>query len=84
VLYVKFVRLERQLSLSELGHTLDLSYSLLSKIEKGRVNPTADELKSIAKALGVTRPECLLEHVSASPLGDGAEFKDAQREKQAK
>src|SRR5438128_172877 len=60
--------------------TVGINASIISNILNGRSNPRPDELIRLANSLGITPPERLLAHVSAAPLGDGAEFADAQRE----
>jgi transcriptional regulator with XRE-family HTH domain len=79
VLYLKFRRIELDLTCREVAKQTGLSNGWYGQIERGRVNPTADELKRIGKALK-SAPECLLNHVSAASLGDGAEARDTQRE----
>jgi transcriptional regulator with XRE-family HTH domain len=80
VLYLKFRRIELDLSCREVAKQTGLNNSWYGQIERGRVNPTTDELKRIGKALKCA-PERLLAHVDAATLGDGAEHRDAERER---
>jgi transcriptional regulator with XRE-family HTH domain len=80
VFYCTFVRIEKRITQRKLAKTTGIRQPVISHIEKGRIVPTDSERKVLAKALGIT-PDHLLRHVSAAPLGDGAEFHDVQREK---
>lgn len=55
---IKRIRIERELSQEQLanlcGHNNSNARSWISKIESGKNDPPASELKQIAKALGVT------------------------------
>ena len=77
----KFLRIEQghsQRGLCRLTRNA-VKQSELSLIESGRLTPTDRQLQALARALGATPPEVLLEQVCAGPLGDGAEFRDAHR-----
>jgi transcriptional regulator with XRE-family HTH domain len=75
----KFARLNRGWSLCDLAARTGLTHSVLCQIERGRVNPTNQEIERISDALSFD-PARFFTHVSAEPLGDGAEFRDSQRE----
>jgi transcriptional regulator with XRE-family HTH domain len=79
VLFLKFRRIELDLTCREVAKQAGLGNAWYGQIERGRVNPTADELKRIGKALKCA-PERLMMHVDCTPLGVGAEHRDAQRE----
>jgi transcriptional regulator with XRE-family HTH domain len=80
VYYLKFRRIELNLTGREVARKARIWPQTLSDIERGRTNPTAEELNAIARALGCP-PERLMVPVDATPLGDGAEFRDTQRER---
>lgn len=50
---LRLARQERKLSLRELAEKADVSASLLSQIENGKINPTVRSLHSIAEALSL-------------------------------
>ncbi len=58
-LKVRELRLEKNLSLTELGKQAGLSVSYLNEIEKGKKSPKEDKLEAIAEALG-TNYEALI------------------------
>jgi transcriptional regulator with XRE-family HTH domain len=69
---VRRFRLERQLSLGELGRLSKLSKQTLSKLERGSGNPTVETLEQVATSLGVSLRALLSElgsevRVSRSP-----------------
>ena len=78
--YLKFRRIELDLTCRDVAKLASISNGWYGFIERGRVNPTPDELKRIAKALKCA-PDRLMVPVDATPLGDGAEHRDAQRER---
>jgi transcriptional regulator with XRE-family HTH domain len=82
VFYLKFRRIELGLTCRSVATHSGMSYGWYGQIERGRVNPTPDELKRIGKALRCA-PERLMVPVDATPLGDGAEHRDRQREERA-
>jgi transcriptional regulator with XRE-family HTH domain len=79
VLRVKRHRILKEQSQQDLADATGISRSIISNIENGRVNPTPTELAALGHALNCP-PDRLLDHVSADPLGPGAEFRDSQRE----
>jgi transcriptional regulator with XRE-family HTH domain len=56
-----------------------VSQPTLSNIEKGRINPNDKELAALASVLNCPANR-LMNHVSDTVLGDGAESRDSQRE----
>jgi transcriptional regulator with XRE-family HTH domain len=81
MLRCKFIRLEQDRSGRSVAKGARLFPQVLSDIERGRTNPTSDELKRLAKTLNFEgEPTRLLDHISAAPLGDGAEARDSLRE----
>jgi len=56
---VRRVRQQKQLSLETLAHEVDLSYSYLGEIERGRRNPSLGVVERIAVGLGVDPLELL-------------------------
>ena len=80
MLYQKFRRLELGLLQKGVAKRSDIPRSILAQMETARVTTRPDELARIAKVLGceVVR---LRTNVSEASLGDGVEFRDAQREK---
>ena len=66
--YLKFRRLELSLTQREVAKRIGLNHSWLCQIERGRVNPTADELARLAKLLGCPA-ERLFDQVSVGSLG---------------
>lgn len=79
MLRCKCARIDLGLSQAQLGDRAELNASEICLIERGRLIPRSDQLKRLAKALGLPA-ERLLDHVSANSLGPGAEARDAQRE----
>ena len=53
------LRVRLGLQLKELAFGAGIRRPLLSKIESGRVNPSTDEVRAIARGLGVTETEVL-------------------------
>jgi len=51
---IKLMRIEKGLPLWKMAQKVNVSESLLSRIENHRVEPRPDVLKRIAKALGTT------------------------------
>ena len=78
--FLKFRRIELGLTCRQVAERADINNSWYGQMESGRVNPTPDELKRIGKALKCA-PERLMVPVDATPLGDGAEHRDAERER---
>lgn len=82
---LRAVRQERQMSLRELAHMAEVSASMLSQIETGKVFPSVRSLYTIANALGVSVdyffPEEGDNQVPASSNGSGltaSEMRDAR------
>lgn len=75
--FCKFFRIQRELSQKALSKLTGIPNNAICNIERGRTNPNDRELKALARTLGC-KPERLMDHVSATPLGDGAEFRDSQ------
>jgi transcriptional regulator with XRE-family HTH domain len=65
-LNVRRVRLERVLSQERLAELSGFSQQYISKLEKGRRNPTIISLYELAAALGVTPTDLLLEDPNTS------------------
>ncbi len=66
---IKLGRFFQRTSLSTLAHQTGLRVQLLGDIESGRVNPTDDELRRIARALHMSEDDApLLLHRFPSPL----------------
>jgi transcriptional regulator with XRE-family HTH domain len=79
---MKFVRMEKGVTLSELSDQTGINRNTLNGIERARTNPRPDEVKRIAKALEIPEDRLLL-HVSGETLPAGAEARDSyQREKE--
>jgi len=53
------LRIERNLSLEQLGHLAQISLSQVARIEYGQINTTICTAKVIAEALGVTIGELM-------------------------
>jgi transcriptional regulator with XRE-family HTH domain len=62
---MKMLRLDRGLSQWELGRAAHMSQGRYSMIERGLIEPTAEERKALAKSLGVA-PAHLLRPVALS------------------
>ena len=77
--YLKFRRIELDLTCREVAKQAGLSNGWYGQIERGRINPTGAELKRIAKVLKCA-PDRLMVSVDTAPLGDGTEHRDTQRE----
>jgi transcriptional regulator with XRE-family HTH domain len=82
VLYCKFLRIEQDLTRQKLSQQSGVGPMVITRIESGVQNPTAEELGKLGAVLGVD-PSLLLHHVNPSPLGDGAEWLDKLREDEA-
>jgi len=72
---LRAIRQERQMSLRELANKAEVSASMLSQIETGKVFPSVRSLYTIANALGVSVdyffPEQSDSRVSSPPNGSG-------------
>lgn len=51
---IKQLRLNKKLSLRELGRLAHISHSFIADIESGRSNPSLNTLEALANALGTT------------------------------
>jgi transcriptional regulator with XRE-family HTH domain len=80
VLRIKFRRIELNLTQRAVARKAKMFPQVLSDIERGRSNPTPDELTALAKILGESNPVRLMVHVSGAPLGDGAKARAAAQE----
>jgi transcriptional regulator with XRE-family HTH domain len=65
VFYLKFRRIELDLTCRAVAEQVGVSNGWYGQIERGRINPTTDELKRIGKALKCA-PDRLLTHVSCA------------------
>ena|ERR1043166_1281185 len=72
VLVLKFVRINRGLSQSDLSYRVLMRQSHISAIENRRINPTPKELAALAVALDVADPAVLLDEVP-NPIAEPAE-----------
>ena len=61
------IRLEKQLSQTELAELLSIDRSVISKWENGTRSPTIDQAKQIADALGIRVSELIGEIPSVQP-----------------
>ncbi len=61
------IRLEKQLSQTELAELLSIDRSVISKWENGTRSPTIDQAKQIADALGISVSELIGEIPSVQP-----------------
>lgn len=64
---IRLLRTEKGYSLRELGKRVNLSFSYLGDIERGRTNPSIETLKSLAEALEVPVTYFLEENNNNSP-----------------
>ncbi len=67
---IRAVRLRKGIGLRELARRLELSPSLISQIETGKIRPSVRTLYALASEFGVTTDELLFEQ--PSPAGDTA------------
>jgi transcriptional regulator with XRE-family HTH domain len=54
---MRVARVRQKKTLKEVAHKAGINYSLLSQIELGRINPRADEISRICKALNLSVEE---------------------------
>ena len=59
-LRLKYERLRRKLTQSDLGHLTGIPQYHISYMEMGRMNPTEEELVRLANALLISPPSVLL------------------------
>jgi transcriptional regulator with XRE-family HTH domain len=64
---LRAVRLRKGIGLRELARRLDLSPSLISQIETGKIRPSVRTLYALASEFGVTTDELLFEQAQPSP-----------------
>ena len=64
MIYLAFRRRDLGYSQTELGKRAGLRLEVVSEIERGRVNPTEEELERLARALAVGPPARLLQRVT--------------------
>lgn len=57
---IRQLRLQRDMSLRDLGKISGLSYSFIGSLEKGRFSPSRDSVLALAQALGADRDELLM------------------------
>lgn len=60
VLRLQYERIRRRWTQSELGRRAQIQQTVVSAIERGRINPTEDELLRLAIALSITPPSVLM------------------------
>lgn len=56
---LKRIRIEKNISQTEIAKALDVDRSFVSNIENGKTNPTLSTITNLAKALGVSASELL-------------------------
>jgi transcriptional regulator with XRE-family HTH domain len=64
---IRAVRLRKGIGLRELARKLELSPSLISQIETGKIRPSVRTLYALASEFGVTTDELLFEQPQPSP-----------------
>lgn len=67
MLYLRFIRLSQGLTLRVCSNRARIPIATIQGIEKGRVNPRADELERLAAVLNV-RPDLLTKKVRVPEL----------------
>jgi hypothetical protein len=81
VVYAKFLRIEQDRTAREVCDAARIPRLRFVYIERNSLVPNDTELKRLANVLKYDGdPRDLLRHVSASPLGDGAEARSSERE----
>src|SRR5690348_5719537 len=66
---VKQLRLDRGLTLAQVGQAGSVSTSTLSKIENDRLSPTFETLIALARGLGVSVEQLFAESSEREPVG---------------
>jgi transcriptional regulator with XRE-family HTH domain len=66
---IRAVRLRKGIGLRELARRLELSPSLISQIETGKIRPSVRTLYALASEFGVTTDELLFDHAQPSEVG---------------
>ncbi len=56
---IKNIRLDKEITQTELAETIGVDKSFISNIENGKTNPTLSTITSLAKALKVSPDELL-------------------------
>lgn len=56
---LKRIRIEKNISQTEIAKALDVDRSFVSNIENGKTNPTLSTITNLAKVLGVSASELL-------------------------
>jgi transcriptional regulator with XRE-family HTH domain len=56
---LKKLRMEKNISQTEIAKALDVDRSFVSNIENGKTNPTLSTITNLAKVLGVSASELL-------------------------
>src|SRR5438128_9262963 len=75
---LRAIRIERGVGLRELARRLDLSPSLISQIETGKIRPSVRTLYALASEFGVTTDELLFdqalptEHAARPSVADSS------------
>ena len=70
---IRLIRLARGYTIAELARRSELSAAYLSQIERGVMNPNAEQVESIAKALGLQHERL---YMTASGLNVRVEMAD--------
>lgn len=79
ILRLQYERIKRHWTQAELGRRASIRQPDISYIERGRLNPTADELTRLANALGICPPDVLM-RPTILPDEPAAEALVAERE----
>ena len=58
---IRDTRRKQQLTQEQLGSIIGLDRSIISRVERGKCNPTFDTIMLISEGLGVTPSELLIE-----------------------
>jgi transcriptional regulator with XRE-family HTH domain len=75
MLRLKHLRLLSERSQRQIADLTDIDKAHICYIERGRMIPTAEQLKRLGKVFKCP-PDRLLDHVTANGLPDGAEARD--------
>jgi transcriptional regulator with XRE-family HTH domain len=75
---IRAVRLRKGIGLRELARRLDLSPSLISQIETGKIRPSVRTLYALASEFGVTTDELLFDQAQPSEGGASASGADSR------
>lgn len=66
---VRAARVERKISLEDLGHLSEVNWTTIGKIERGASSPTVESLVRIAAALEID-PGTLISGITADAYGE--------------